>query len=92
MRRLAINLLAAMSILPIHGYTGEKQDDEGGIVGTGRSSGLERPEITSRPDIPEHIERHDIELGDHQNLPDVNSAAGHTQPPIDVDYGNTSGP
>ena len=81
--RFVVNILVLVSVLPICSYASSEYD-EGGIVGTGRTSSLERPEVMHRPELPERIEPADVEVNERPDLSgDLNFSSDVPPPAVE---------
>ncbi len=85
-RLFVISACVVMTLLPAYGHAADEHD-EGGIVGTGRTERLDRPEIMHRPEVPERIERPAIERSgvDINERPSdvINNFSGGNPPAVD---------
>lgn len=82
MKHIALtSVLAMLSALPVSSFAGDEKD-EGGIVGTGRTAEVERPEALQHFEIPERVERPDVVSGERPDLTGVPSIeGGENRPP-----------
>lgn len=78
-RLFVISACVVMTLLPAYGHAADEHD-EGGIVGTGRTERLDRPEIMHRPEVPERIERPGIEINERPG--DFINNFGSASPPV----------
>lgn len=85
-RQFVISACVVMTLLPAYVHAADEHD-EGGIVGTGRTERLDRPEIMHRPEVPERIERPAIERSgievNERPGDAVNNFSGGNSPAVD---------
>lgn len=81
MRRvLVVSVVVLISAMPLSSYA-RSENDEGGIVGTGNAPELDRPEIMQHPEVPDRIERPDVEQYERPDLSELPSAGEDNRPP-----------